>query len=189
MSAFTVVTFVASFVAGAGAYAVWTRRQQRTFYDGLVDRLRLQDGMFDDAGGWAVVELFGHVKFGAHVQSVFVAGSRRMRCVIPGLDPLDGGTQFIGASSCFRLTRCSEQHATEVAEDEIARWKRWGAGAVVPFLHHAEEPAPTSSGTPSAADPQRKDVCSECGTEWPDGATAFPRCGCEDVAEAEDIPF
>jgi hypothetical protein len=91
--------------------------------------------------GWAVVEVFGHRRFGAKVKPQSVGAGVFLRCDIPRRD---GGavTQFYNPTSVFSLTPCGEREAHAVAyanePEPVSRWEMKALDAPAPRPHVVE---------------------------------------------------
>lgn len=178
------VLFVGLWGGGVAERARRAREMRRgvDLVRSMRDDTRNEDDPFDGEGHWAVVELYGHVKFGAHVVTDRLAGVSVLRVRIPGLTEDEGGTQYLRGGSIYRLTPCSQRHAEDEAVSAVTLWRRHATNTV-PF-------SPTDEEAAAGAEPKPK-RCAECGTEWPVGTDVCSRCGSDDGVEydPDDIPF
>jgi len=164
MHADLLICFAAGAVLGGWGAFFWMSHRQKAA------------GVSSSLGEWAVVELMGHVRFGAHVRWERVGGGDVIRCEIPGLTDERGRVQRIRAASLYRMTRCDQDTATRVAAEVIERWGRFG-DKVLPW----EKPDRTRAEQPPLPFGDHHEVgvdyCSDCDRP-------VDRCTCDD-----DQPF
>ena len=94
--------------------------------------------------GWAIVELMGHVRLGAHVSQVELAGAGFLRLEVPEAEEhgivWPATTQFVAPGAIYRITPCTEDaarlirsHAEPVTRWEIPARPALETGTPVPF--------------------------------------------------------
>lgn len=99
--------------------------------------------------GWAVVEIFGHRRFGAKVKPQAVGAGVFLRCDVPRRDD-SFVTQFYNPTSVFSLTPCGEREARAVAyanePEPVSRWEMKQLEAPAPRPHILDADAGFSRG-------------------------------------------
>lgn len=61
--------------------------------------------------GWAIVELFGHVKLAGRVSEADQFGTKMLRLDVPAIGDAPSFTTFKGGSALYAVTPCTEEVA------------------------------------------------------------------------------
>ncbi len=68
--------------------------------------------------GWAIVELFGHVRLAGKIAEADQYGVKMLRVDVPEVDGRPGFTSYKGGSALYGVTPCSEEVALAVIRQE-----------------------------------------------------------------------
>lgn len=120
--------------------------------------------------GWAILEIFGHIKVAGYVKPISMFGGVLARVEVPapdGTGPV--ATQFYGASAIFCLTPCDEAMAKKIVSDSYDL----PPPVRVALLNHEAEKEPSLPGIREAMM-----SCDSCHEDIPlANAAHCPKCG------------
>ena len=68
--------------------------------------------------GWAVVELFGHVRLAGLISEAEMYGTKMLRIDVPEVDGRPGFTSYKGGSALYAVTPTTEEVARAVVRSE-----------------------------------------------------------------------
>jgi hypothetical protein len=127
--------------------------------------------------GWAIVELFGHVKLAGQVREAVQYGTRMLRLEVPAIDGRPGFTTFKGGGALYALTPCSEEVARALLKrlrpEPVARYEI----GLPPQLEPVRDAEVAAEDADDDDDPAAA-VCGQCGGcgEFPVPGAQCSRC-------------
>lgn len=110
---------------------------------------------------FAIVELMGHVRFGARVEEVEFCGTKMLRCEVLTEPPF---ARMVTSQSLYGVTFCTEEQARKACNAWTAPNELRGLPATVEAAEDSDDEDPSPLGNP----------CCECGAE--PGQDCAPTC-------------